>query len=163
MAESVHLTLADADATARLGAALARDLLRQRPAQFVLYVEGELGAGKTTLIRGLLRELGHEGRVPSPTYTLVEPYELAGYQVRHLDLYRLTDAAELEFLGIDDEFGGDSLWLLEWPERGAGRLPAPDLTVRLAVAGEHRAAMLCPSSVSGQQVIADCHSRFADK
>ncbi|WP_018873699.1 tRNA (adenosine(37)-N6)-threonylcarbamoyltransferase complex ATPase subunit type 1 TsaE [Thioalkalivibrio sp. ALJ16] len=124
------LLLADLEATEAAGAALAR-----LEAPRIVFLEGDLGAGKTTWVRGLLRQLGHHGAVRSPTYTLVEPYTLDGRQVLHFDLYRLGDPEELEYLGVREDFGDGALWLVEWPERGAGWLPAPDLVVRLA----HRA------------------------
>ena len=98
----------------------------------VVYLEGELGAGKTTLSRGMLAGMGHVGRVRSPTYTLLEPYDLpGGVRLAHLDLYRLADPEELEFLGVR-ELSGTGHWLLiEWPEKGAGHLPPADLEIRI--------------------------------
>jgi tRNA threonylcarbamoyladenosine biosynthesis protein TsaE len=97
----------------------------------VIYLRGELGAGKTALARGILRGLGHRGAVRSPTYTLIEPYDALRPRVFHLDLYRLGDPEELEYLGLRDLLTGDSLMLIEWPERGAGVLPPPDLELRI--------------------------------
>ena len=113
-----------------LGADLAHDL---RGGQ-VVTLSGDLGAGKTTLVRGMLRGLGFEGRVKSPSYGLVETYELDRLTVHHLDLYRLGDPGELEFLGLEDLLGPDSVLLIEWPERGAGRLPEPSRRIEI----EHR-------------------------
>jgi tRNA threonylcarbamoyladenosine biosynthesis protein TsaE len=114
------------------GAAAAGDGQGIAPGGGLVFLEGDLGAGKTTLVRGLLRGLGHRGPVRSPTYTLVETYELPDALVHHLDLYRIADPDELEFLGIRDLLDGASLVLVEWPERGAGVLPTPDLRVRIA-------------------------------
>jgi tRNA threonylcarbamoyladenosine biosynthesis protein TsaE len=132
------LVLQDAAATTTLGAAIARGL-GPRPGA-VIYLQGPLGAGKTTLARGLLRELGVTGAIRSPTYTLLEPYETAGRCLVHLDLYRLTDPRELESLGLRDYAPERCWWLVEWPERGAGRLPAADLAVELAHSGARREA-----------------------
>lgn len=93
----------------------------------VVTLSGDLGAGKSTFARGVLRALGARGPIKSPSYTLLESYELPGVTVIHLDLYRLRDPEELENLGLADYFRPGHLWLIEWPERGAGRLPAADL------------------------------------
>ncbi|MBF5058151.1 hypothetical protein Y5W_03445 [Alcanivorax sp. 521-1] len=130
--------LADEAATLELGADLGR---RLAPGSCV-YLRGDLGAGKTTLMRGLLHGLGHRGAVKSPTYTLVEPYEVGGVPIYHFDLYRLGDPEELEMIGIRDYFDGRALCVLEWPDRGRGMIPEPDLTVTLTVDGRGRQANL---------------------
>lgn len=127
------LQLPDEAAMARLGAQLAHAL---RGTEYIA-LRGPLGAGKTTLARALLRAAGHRGPVRSPTFTLVEPYALAQFQVLHLDLYRLADADELEMLGVRERFG-EAVLLIEWPERGTGWLPEPDLELQLDFADEGR-------------------------
>jgi tRNA threonylcarbamoyladenosine biosynthesis protein TsaE len=150
----MRLRLADAAATERLGRKLAAPLVEAcRLAPFVVHLEGPLGAGKTTLVRGLLRGLGHSGRVRSPTFTLLEPYEPAGCSVLHLDLYRLSDPGELDFLGLLDLIGAGSLLLVEWPERGSDRLPPADLSLALEYEGESRCACLEPRTAAGRRVV----------
>jgi tRNA threonylcarbamoyladenosine biosynthesis protein TsaE len=144
------LSLADADATADLGARLAATL----PERAVVYLEGDLGAGKTTLARALLQKLGVTGPVRSPTYTLIERYATAAGEAAHLDLYRIADPEELLYLGLDDLSASSRLWLVEWPERGRGALPAADLIVRLAVDGAGRRAELVPVSGTGEAWLA---------
>jgi len=126
----IRLALADAAATEALGARLAR--LLAGLGSGVVYLRGDLGAGKTTLARGLLRALGVLGPVRSPTYTLLEPYVLDDLEVLHMDLYRLASADELDQLGLDGYPPDRTVWLVEWPERGAGVLPQPLLSVSLA-------------------------------
>jgi len=141
-------TLADAAATEAYGAQLAGCC----EAGLLVFLQGELGAGKTTLVRGLLRALGYAGPVKSPTYTLVESYRLRGLAVHHLDLYRLGDADELEWLGIRDLLAGDALCLIEWPERGVGVLPQPDLLLRLDYQGQGRRVHLEALTERGMRV-----------
>lgn len=142
------LTRSDAD-TEALGARLSEAC----PRGARVWLTGELAAGKTTLARGYLRGLGHTGPVKSPTFTLVESYALAGAAVHHFDLYRVADAEELEFVGIDEYFAGDADCLVEWPARGAGVLPAPDLEIALAVVDDGREITLAARSARMKGVL----------
>ncbi|HET8789732.1 MAG TPA: tRNA (adenosine(37)-N6)-threonylcarbamoyltransferase complex ATPase subunit type 1 TsaE [Modicisalibacter sp.] len=128
-----------------------------------VYLRGELGAGKTTLSRGILRAYGYQGAVKSPTYTLVEPYELGDVRVYHFDLYRLGDPEELEFIGARDLLEDDGLSLIEWPSRGEGWLPTADLIVELTVISAGRQARLTAGTPCGEAVLARLTALCADK
>jgi tRNA threonylcarbamoyladenosine biosynthesis protein TsaE len=141
--------LADEPATLELGRHLAQAL----SGGGVIYLQGTLGAGKTTLARGLLRGLGHKGAVKSPTYTLVEPYQLDGRWVYHFDLYRLGDPEELEYMGIRDYFLDQNLCIIEWPNKGAGVIPQADLCISLIGAQTGRTATLTAATPRGEALL----------
>ena len=139
------------DAMVALGARLAGAL----SGGLVIYLSGELGMGKTTLSRGIIQSLGHRGAVKSPTYTLVEPYQLDGRAIYHFDLYRVADPEELEFMGIRDYFGACSIALVEWPERGKGILPPADLVINIEQEGDGRRVSLRADSAAGADLVSD--------
>jgi len=112
--------------------ALGRELARLFAGGGIVYLSGDLGVGKTTLVRGLLRALGYAGRVKSPSYGLIESYTVDGRHIHHLDLYRLSHGEEIVYLGLEDLLDEGSLLLVEWPERGPGWLPAPDWTISIS-------------------------------
>jgi tRNA threonylcarbamoyladenosine biosynthesis protein TsaE len=141
--------LSDPEAQVAFGRRLAALL----PPRLVVYLQGDLGTGKTTLTRGLLTGLGHEGAARSPTYTLLEPYELADRRLYHLDLYRLGDPEELEYLGLRDLLAEDAIWMVEWPERGLGVLPPADLRISIAYAADGRRLRISAETASGQAVL----------
>lgn len=141
----MKIVLPDTEATESLGQLLAQ----ARPSIGVMYLHGEIGAGKSTLARALLRELGVTGPIKSPTYTLIERYPLMNGEAAHLDLYRIAAAAELDFLGLDEVAENTVLWLVEWPERGLGTLPNPDLILELIPQGEGRLASLRSGTETG--------------
>ncbi len=128
------------------GAALGRRLRGDE----LVFLDGELGSGKTTIARGILRGLGFDGHVKSPTYTLVEPYEFASKRVYHFDFYRIRDREELEYIGLDDLLSERAVKLIEWPERAFGRLPVPQWVVRIRVHGVGRSVELRAPKGSGE-------------
>src|SRR5205814_3474405 len=140
-----------------LGAALAPCL---EPG-LTIYLRGELGAGKTTLVRGILRAFGHEGPVRSPTYALVEVYELSRLHLHHFDFYRFRDPREWIDAGFRESFNGRTVSLIEWPERAAGALLPADLEVALELHGEGRSAELTSRSLKGQKALTFLASRYA--
>ena len=140
--------------TEQLGAALAINAPRPTGKPLIVYLQGELGSGKTTLARGLLHQLGVAETVRSPTYTLLECYDLPRSRVVHVDLYRLSDASELESLGLPDELQGATLLLIEWPERAVSSLPPPDLQIFMNLATAGRTAHLSTGSQKGVDWIA---------
>lgn len=142
----------DDAAMRHFGNALYRSVTRQIGDQpIVIFLEGNLGAGKTTLVRGYLRAVGHAGAVRSPTYTLIEPYQIGPHCVAHLDLYRLGDPEELEYLGIRDL--DHAQLLVEWPDKGLGFLPAADVRVVIDYHGIGRRVSLLAESDAGCAVV----------
>ncbi|MDO8826838.1 MAG: tRNA (adenosine(37)-N6)-threonylcarbamoyltransferase complex ATPase subunit type 1 TsaE [Methylophaga sp.] len=147
--------LADEQATLDLAAKLAALLPESA---FSIHLKGDLGAGKTTFVRGLLHALGHSGNVKSPTYTLVEHYQLNERDVYHFDLYRLADAEELLYLGIEDYFSTNALSLIEWPEQGKGVLPEPDLLISLNYQTSGRQVTFTAYSETAAQICEKLHN-----
>ncbi len=144
------MELADEAATEKLG----RDLIAVLPEDsggWMILVQGELGAGKSTLARSMIRALGHVGNIPSPTYTLVEPYAFSSMTVYHVDLYRIADASELEFLGWSDL--RDGLLLIEWPERVEGLSEQGDVLIDLSYRGDGRNAEIIGISRRGRDAV----------
>ena len=152
----VSITILRESEMLALGAALA-SLLGGKGA---VHISGELGAGKTTLCRGILRAMGHKGAVKSPTFTLVEPYEIGSRQVFHFDLYRLANPGELDYLGIDEYFKGGGLCLVEWPEKAGGFLPGHDLEIGIDVLGEKRNIGIRANSPHGETICAQLKNRY---
>ncbi len=138
------------------GAALAAHC----PKGCIIYLYGDLGAGKTTLVRGFMHGLGHTGSVKSPTYTLLEPYEIEGINYCHIDLYRLADAGELEYLGLRDLLKDEATLLVEWPERGQGELPPPDLSIHIEYLPQGRNLELKAETELGKKLIEAASERL---
>jgi tRNA threonylcarbamoyladenosine biosynthesis protein TsaE len=149
MAHDITLNLADEAATLSLGDRLSRTL---RAGQSI-YLHGDLGAGKTTLVRGLLHGMGHVGKVKSPTYTLVEPYVISGLSLYHFDLYRFNDPEEWDAAGFRDYFNATTVCLVEWPEKARELLPDPDIDIVLTPMGEGRQVRLTANTASGEQTL----------
>jgi len=144
-----QLSIVDAPAMEALG----RKLAGVCPSGSKLFLQGELGAGKTTLTRGFLNGLGYQGIVKSPTYTLVEPYQLDDLEIFHFDLYRISDPEELESIGIRDYFTGGGICLVEWPEKGAGHLGEPDVHIHIHYQDDQRNVLLEANTPSGEEII----------
>jgi tRNA threonylcarbamoyladenosine biosynthesis protein TsaE len=147
----VEITVATAQEMEELGARLAKESSVAR----LMYLRGALGTGKTTLVRGFLRALGHTDVVRSPTFTLVEGYLLNHRQIYHLDLYRMTHPEELEFIGFRDYVKNNNLCLVEWAERGAAVLPLPDLDVEITKSGNQRIVTLLSHTDRGEKLLSD--------
>jgi tRNA threonylcarbamoyladenosine biosynthesis protein TsaE len=143
------MNLADESATL----ALARRLAARLQPGMVIYLRGDLGAGKTTLVRGVLNALGYGGRVKSPTYTLVEPYRIAGLDLRHFDLYRLHDEEEWEAAGFRDEFDGHNIFFIEWPEHALGLIPEADLKINFEILAQSRHVEIQANTPTGRECI----------
>ncbi|KOR28447.1 hypothetical protein TI03_04705 [Achromatium sp. WMS1] len=141
-----------------IGASLAQVV----PEKCVVYLCGDLGTGKTTLVRGLLRALGHNGKVKSPTYTLLEPYQLQTRTVLHVDLYRLCSPDEFEYLGLEDVAEPNAIWLLEWPERGGNSLPPADIQIEITHQKQGRKLTITALSAIGDIVIAALQFKHID-
>jgi tRNA threonylcarbamoyladenosine biosynthesis protein TsaE len=143
------ISLPDEAATVAFSARLARALLPG----MVIYLRGDLGAGKTTLVRGVLHALGYRGRVKSPTYTLVEQYEAGGLHLRHFDLYRFRDPEEWESAGFRDEFDGRNICLVEWPQQAAGLLPAADMEIGFEILPQGRNIIIQAYTKTGDECV----------
>ena len=143
---AMDINLPDAAATAALGEALAAGAVRGR----ALHLRGDLGAGKTTLVRGLLRALGYRGRVKSPTYTWVEPYSVSSLHFYHFDFYRFKDRSEWLSSGLREYFNPQSFCVVEWPEKAGDLLNPPDVEVLLQFAGEARKASVAARTEAGR-------------
>jgi tRNA threonylcarbamoyladenosine biosynthesis protein TsaE len=143
------MNLADENATFELARRLATCL---KPGM-VIYLYGDMGAGKTTLVRGVLNALGHAGTVKSPTYTLVEPYHIAGLNLRHFDLYRLHDEEEWDAAGFRDEFDGHNIFFIEWPERAIGLIPRADLQISMEILAQGRHVKIKACTPTGRKCL----------
>ncbi|WP_228720677.1 tRNA (adenosine(37)-N6)-threonylcarbamoyltransferase complex ATPase subunit type 1 TsaE [Nitrogeniibacter mangrovi] len=144
---ALHAHLKDEADTLAMGAKLAPALA----SGLVIYLEGDLGAGKTTLVRGLLRALGHAGSVKSPTYTLIEPYVVSRLNLYHFDFYRFTSAEEYLDAGLDEYFANHGVCLVEWPDKAAPYVAPPDVVIRLTVTGDGRDIAIRPETELGRQ------------
>jgi tRNA threonylcarbamoyladenosine biosynthesis protein TsaE len=165
MSESATLELIapDAEATLRLGAEVARVLDARSPGPLIVGLKGELGTGKTTLVRGILRALGVTDTVRSPTFTLLENYSVPPLEILHLDLYRVQAAGEIEALAVRELLEPGRVFLIEWPERAAGVLPTADLDIELAIADLGRNIVIHARSPLGEVVLARLKAAFAER
>jgi len=153
--------VADEQRTQAIAQNLADAVKKASPQGVVIHLEGDLGAGKTTFSRYFIQTLGHSGAVKSPTYTLVEPYELDEVNVYHFDLYRLADPEELEFMGIRDYFGTNTVCLVEWPERGGALLATADITITIKLEENIRCFTLTAEGEVGAGILTAAFAREA--
>ena len=151
--ETKTFLLVDETATIAMGSQLANIVKNELKQGLVVNLNGDLGAGKTTLTRGFVQGMGHKGHVKSPTYTLVEPYDLDDWQVYHFDLYRLSDPEELEYMGIRDYFNENCCCFIEWPEKGQGMLADADLIINMAYSDEQRMVTLNAGTDLGRHTL----------
>ena len=151
----MHHLIPTSDAMEAFGSQLAQAC----SSRSILHLYGDLGAGKTTLVRGFLRALGHTGSVKSPTYTLVEPYQINDRRIYHFDFYRLGDPEELEYLGIRDYLENESVCLIEWPEKGGEITPVADIKIQLDHHTQGRLLALQANSETGQTILAKVTSK----
>ena len=149
MTKPLQYDIADESALHAFAAQLAKIIGKRA----LIFLEGTLGAGKTSFARGFIQALGYKDRVKSPTYTLVEPYQVHQQQIYHFDLYRLADANELFFLGIEDYLAADAICLIEWPSKGEGVLPAADLSVEIDVLPQGRQLRLTAATPHGEKIL----------
>lgn len=156
--KKLEYLLPDEASTIAIGGNIAKVLLNKNTEissqeSLTVFLNGDLGVGKTTLTRGFVRGMGHQGNVKSPTYTLVEPYELPPWQIYHFDLYRLSDPEELEYMGIRDYFSDNCCCFIEWPEKGEGLLANADITINMCYQEEQRIINLQACSIRGEVVL----------
>lgn len=154
--DKLQVELLDVDATQDL----ARKLAKASFAGLVIYLHGDLGAGKTTFTRALLQGLGYTGNAKSPTFTLVETYTIDDLKVNHFDLYRLTDPSELDFIGFRDYVTDKALTIIEWPARGAGSIPEADLEITLEIVDQHRMCMLQANTEQAATILQNCNKQI---
>lgn len=145
--------LSDEAATVAMGTDLANIVKSELKQGLIVYLYGDLGAGKTTLTRGFVQSMGHEGHVKSPTYTLVEPYDMGDWKIYHFDLYRLSDPEELEYMGIRDYFSDKSCCFIEWPDKGRGMLADADISIELKYVSDQRSIILTAHNELGKKVL----------
>lgn len=157
VAQQLTIFAADEAAMQKLGQLFATSGI----SDVTVFLHGNLGMGKTTLSRGIIRGFGHTGSVKSPTYTLVEPYTVAGQQIYHFDLYRLADPEELEYIGIRDYFSEPAVRLIEWPEKGAGMLPHADVEIDIELQGQGRQLTLQPFNDTGVELVKKLQQQIA--
>ena len=157
MTHDITLNLINEAATLNAGA----DFAKAAVSGLVVYCHGDLGAGKTTFVRGFLHALGHVGKVKSPTYTLVEPYHMAGYNIYHFDLYRFIDEEEWEAAGFRDYFNPSAICFVEWPEKAENILPKPDIDLYLEPNSTGRILKLIANSTLGKKILQKMTAKYA--